>query len=185
MSLSPGTLWLDTESGMRRYDIARGTFEPLPIATPIDAVSGNTDQVWIASREGPDQYVLYRLRAAALERVVWPAELRGDEPNLYARGDQLWAWSLWYDQALQRWDGQRWQRIPLSSPTMSIEAWGSATDDLWFVGEDYDRHPVILHWDGVRLTQDVAGIPGQGVHAISGSARYIYLGSNGILRGAR
>jgi hypothetical protein len=62
-----------------------------------------------------------------------------------------------------------WEQIAsdLDGATTFLDVWGSAPDDVYFVGNDTGWTCVVLHWDGATLTSSRYG--GYGCRAVWGS----------------
>jgi hypothetical protein len=121
--------------------------------------------------------------------VHTPIDGGGHSPRLFAVdgaiGDDVWAVGYHYLHGTVRslamhWDGLEWSDVETPTPSLAKRfLWdvsAAANDDVWAVGSTrrpgHGRHPLALHWDGVRWTRIQARTPGtsasfDAVHAIA------------------
>ncbi len=180
-------MWLQLDGGGMRYWRGDG-WAALPLEGDVGAVATTAELTWYALRgeyaaEGDRPATLYR-QEAGKEPVALPWPWRGVEvSSLFAVGAELWVSG---GTGMLHYDGAAWHTRALPERYGAGRAWGTEPDDLWFVGAALDGHRAsVLHWDGVSFRRDVNGTPGRQVYSIGGSDRYVFLGSNGILRGRR
>lgn len=80
-----------------------------------------------------------------------------------------------YRASILRWDGTTWTEVFTRDNTQLRGVWGSAADDVWFVGGDFSATPVgtsgiALHWDG-RTISDVSTGSQFLIESVHGTAR--------------
>ncbi len=130
----------------------------LPADTPlVNWVHGfDADDVWFAASEG----VVLRRQGGAFSRI----DTDVDAPLWGIFGmtpDDLWVVggdaNAEDDAVLLRGDASGFSAVPLPAldrPLRALfKAWGTARDDVYFVGSD----GVVLHWDGEALSQILVG----------------------------
>lgn len=160
-----------------RWNRVDGERDVLDAPTPLRAITARaSDDVWAVGDGG----AAWRFDGAAWARVETgvTADLR-DVWSL-SRDD---AWAVGSNAALH-WDGAAWRRVALPSVIDVTRVNGRGARDVWMVGRsESPARAWALHWDGVAIRVDTAGLPaGYDARGVWAGADAVWLAGSSVLR---